>query len=290
MIGVWRGWPDEQAKVIFCNVGQGDAVLIKKGTTQVLIDGGPGTKVMECLKKNMPPSDQAIELVVSTHPDADHLTGLISVLQEYRVHQIWVEDRVTKTKTFFRFRQILIEKKKSGSIITPPKLGDVFQIAPQMSLEVIFPFQPLENEAVFSADTTETQLLDITVQQQKQYGATNAGSIATKLTIGDVGFLFTGDLEAEQEIALINKRVLTRSNVLKAGHHGSKTSNLLPFLQEVQPETVVISVGKNNSYGHPQAQVLENFQKIGAHVHRTDKEGSIEVVSDGQNYWITSQQ
>jgi competence protein ComEC len=286
-LGFWRQWPSDQARVVFCNVGQGDAILIEKGTTQAVIDGGPGSKVLECLQTYMPAADTTVELMVSTHPDADHLTGLVAVLKKYQVKQIWVEDRVTNTKTFFRFRNEILEEKKQGAVVAAPKLGDIFHLNSNISLTVLFPFQPIVNETVFFSTTTETQLSALATQQKKQFGATNYGSIAIKLTIGEVSFLFTGDLEEQQEIALINKGVLTHNNVLKAGHHVSKTSNSVGLLQIVQPETVIISLGKNNSYGHPHKEVLSHFQKVGAHVHRTDTEGNIEVVSDGHTYWIT---
>jgi competence protein ComEC len=288
-LGMWKSWPRDEAIVVFCNVGQGDGILIQKGMTQVIIDGGPSNKILECLKKHIPLTDHTIELVVSTHPDADHLTGLISVLEEYQVQQIWIEPRATKTQTFFLFRQKLLESEEKGMIVTTPKLMDNFQLAPQIFLTTLFPFQGMEDKTVFARETTETQLSAIAAEQSKRFGATNDGCIATKLTIGEVTFLFTGDLESEQEIALIEKGVLTHINVLKAGHHGSKTSNLLPFLKEVQPETVIISVGKNNRYGHPHNEALKNFKEVGAHLYRTDKNGEVEVVSNGHNYWVTSE-
>lgn len=251
--------PDNQLHLVFCDVGQGDAILISQGSNQILIDGGPGQSVLGCLSNHLPFWDREIEVVVATHPEADHITGLIDVIERYNVKQFVVNSLGKESAVFAEFRTAVLNE---GSDIYFPKEGDRIKIN---SLELLV-FWPQSQEKVLGATTV--------VQ------GVNEASIVLKLSFGSFDALLTGDISTKVESQLELEDV----EVLKVAHHGSKYSTSKEFLEQTQPELAVISVGKN-PFGHPTSEVIEGIGELGIKLLRTDEEGEIEVVSDGRGWY-----
>lgn len=247
-------------EVIFFDIGQGDAAFIEtpKGH-QILIDGGPGSQILEKLGKQMPFYDRSIDLIILTHPEKDHMSGLIEVLKRYKVDCIlWtgIKREAPELEEWLRLieeKGIKTEIAVSGQKI---KMGNV-------EFDILSPFENLSGEAVKNVNDT---------------------SIVLKMLFGNDSFLFTGDISVVVEAALLKEGADIDSDVLKVSHHGSKNSNLESFIWEVSPEISVISSAKNNSYGHPHLEVLEVLSKFGIKILRTDLEGDIKIYSDGNTF------
>lgn len=239
----------EETRVAFLDVGQGDAILISRGSQQILIDGGrDGTILLEQLGKQMPFWDRNIDIVIATHPDSDHIDGLIDVFKNYSVDQFWHTNAPKDTSIY----RTLMDQAKNEigieDVIAYSGLSAV--IDGNTKLDVVYPF---------TSDVSDTD--DI-----------NDASIVTLLHVGDEIFYFGGDLTSDIEGKLPVSDDIT---VLKASHHGSKSSTDNTFLQKTLPRDVVISAGENNRYGHPHKEVIENILSVDAQIFRTDKNGTI---------------
>jgi len=252
---------DNNLKVVFFDIGQGDSIFIETPQGyQVLIDGGPsGKKVLEKLSKYIPFWDRTLDLIILTHPDYDHLAGLVYVLDRYDVKNILWTGAKKDTQTFNRWEE-KIEKEKARIVIA--KAGQKIK-AGMAELFILYPFQGLE-QGFFEKGSNES-------------------SIILKLLFGKNYFLFTGDTIKRIEQQLLEKGIDVSSQVLKVAHHGSKTSSSREFLQNVSPEIAVISCSKTNPYGHPHESVLRNLQEFGINILRTDEKGDIKITSDGSN-------
>ena len=257
------GWgitqPDGQLHIVFMNVGQGDATFIQTPSgRQILVDGGLYPSVLnDQLGQQMPFWDKEIDLLVATHPDADHVSGLVGVFDRYRVNQL-----ITNGQSFGEspiYDEVLNAAQTQESEIRAVQAGEIIEIEDGVRLEVVHPGLEL-------------------VEDNR-----NENSVSMRLVYGDFSFLFTGDAEqvAEAEM-LAAKRPLT-SLVFKAGHHGSNSSSSLPFLQAVQPQIIIVSAGVDNRFGHPAPEMLERATAVGAVVLRTDELGSITVTTDGES-------
>ena len=266
-------FPDNNLHLVFCNVGQGDAILVSKGFNQVLIDGGPDERVLECLSDNLPFWDRTIEMVVLTHPQADHLTGLISVLERYNVGHFVINNIVNDTERFWRFREALIEE---GTEIYNPKVGDKIKIA-NMSFTVLWPQEKLGNPLVWKREASEKVL-----GASAYSGNFNETSVVLQFSFGKFCALLTGDIGQATESQLDR---VQPCQVLKLAHHGSKYSTSTEFLKKIQPDLAVISVGKN-SFGHPSQEALERLASADAKILRTDQNSEIEIVSDGKRWRV----
>jgi len=250
--------------VIFFDVGQGDAILISHGNNQMLIDGGKNGKIiLEKLGKHIPFWDRTIEAVIATHPDQDHIGGLIDVAEAYNISNIIETNSISESQTFLAWKEA--EKSEHSQILEAIK-GLTVKFPEGADAQVIYPFSSVISPNKSSAN---------------QY------SVVMELKSGENSFLFTGDLPAEQELALIREKSALNSRVLKVSHHGSKYSTSEEFLNAVKPEEAVISVGKNNSYGHPSPEIIEKLLKHGVKIWRTDEMGDIKYKcnppADGQS-------
>jgi competence protein ComEC len=244
--------------VAFFDVGQGDSIFIETSTgQQILIDGGPNKKVLEGLSKVMPFYDRLIDVVVATHPDGDHIGGLPEVLKRYSVDLVLepgVESDTAVSKTF----ENLIEEKGIKKILG--RRGMKLVLSDNAYLLILFPI----------GDVSEWN--------------TNDASIVAKLVYGKTSYLFTGDSPQKIENYLISAdKENLDVDVLKVGHHGSKTSSSELFIGYTSPEYAVISAGKDNRYGHPHKEVLDILEKFGVEILRTDELGIIKIKSDGEN-------
>jgi competence protein ComEC len=272
-LGAVFSLPDDKLHLIFCDVGQGDAILIFKGSNQVLIDGGPNQKVLSCLANHLPFWDRTIEMVVVTHPDNDHLGGLPDVIERYNVTQLVSHSLVRDAAIFWAFRDEVIEKKIP---VYSPRAGDKIQLG-GINLEILFPLEKLGDELVWQPEA-ETKVLGAYSYP------TNANdvSIVSLFSYGDFDVLLPGDIGSQfEKVIEVDKEI----EILKVAHHGSKYSSSEEFLGRVDPDLAVISVG-NNSFGHPTSEVLERLQNLDIKLLRTDINGEIEVVSDGKTWGV----
>jgi len=267
-------YPERKLHLVFCDVGQGDAILASYGQVQVLIDGGPGNKVLSCLSNNMPFWDRKIEMVILTHADNDHLAGLIPVIQRYSVDQFVSNGLVVDKDIFWEARNKIIKKQIPVYL---PRAGDRIRVG-DLVFEVFWPEERQGSRLVWQKNK-DPKVLGIEIFT----GEINELSVVLKLSFGKFDVLLTGDIEATQERA-IGERV-GDVEVLKIAHHGSKYSTSESFLEEVMPELAVILVGRN-SYGHPAPEVLERLEEKGIKFKRTDLDGEVEIVSDGETWFV----
>ena len=266
VIGIVWQWPDGNVHMVACDVGQGDGILIWKGSVQAVVDGGPDNKIIDCLSRFVPFWDRTIELVVLTHPEADHMTGLVQVLDRYRVNQLVTGNVAKDTQVFRMFKEKVVENQVPVHIAVA---GEQIRVN-GLEFRVVNP-QRIEDERVLGA-----RLMDEGI---------NEVSVVVKLEYGKFGALLTGDIGSDTERVLLNSGANLLSNVLKVGHHGSRFSSSEEFLEAVKPAVALVSVGKNR-YGHPTSEALERLKSVGARILRTDEEGDIEIISDGQRMWV----
>lgn len=280
----------DHSYVVFCDVGQGDAILVIDGSTQILIDSGRNEQILDCLERYLPIWDREIELAIVSHADSDHIGGFETVLNRYFIKELIVSEYGSTTNVFKRFRQAVLREIESGMKLTVPTTNLNQIVGQKWSVYNFVSRVEGVDENPFITEITETLLWDrITEQNQaikKQGFNLNALSIVTFLQLGEVKFLLTGDLDVAREQALIERGLITDVDVLKVGHHGSKTSTSDQFLTASSPEIAVISVGYNNSYGLPSPQVVDRISQFGAKILRTDELGDVVIVTDGQDYWI----
>jgi len=244
----------------FLDVGQGDSIFIETPTKkQVLIDGGPNEKVIEELNNILPFWDKKIDLIVLTHPEHDHIRGLIEVLKYYRVENILFTGI---SKDSREYKKWLKDIKSEKARIFIAEKGQVFKIG-GAELEILYPF---EN------------------QSGKTFKNINNSSIVAKLKYREKSFLLTGDINQKVEEKIIKENKEIESNILKIAHHGSKYSSSRDFLKKVKPEIAVIQVGENN-YGHPSKIVLDKLNNFNIPVLRNDLEGNIKFFIDGFNLY-----
>jgi competence protein ComEC len=249
-------------EIIFFDIGQGDAIFIETPENhQVLIDGGSTNAVLDKLGKEMGFWDRTIDLVILTHPEHDHVAGLLGVLQRYKVDNILWTGVLRDTAEHGRWRQ-LIEKEEANIFIA--ELGQKI-ITPKTEMTVLNPTNNLNN-------TTQRN--------------TNNTSVVVRLVFGQNSFIFTGDVYKAIEESIADMNTALNSDVLKVGHHGSKTSTSQKLLAAVSPDIAVISAGKDNRYGHPDPGVLDILDKYDIKVLRTDELGDIKILSDGKEITV----
>lgn len=248
-------------EVIFLDVGQGDAILIKSPYGQkILIDGGPDKSVLHGLGKHLPFYDQKIDLVILTHAHSDHVAGLVEVLERYEVGKIFDTGVVHPSPDYLAFLEVIEEKELLLEIINKKR---EINLGPDLTLEIIYPVRDLAGRKVENLNNV---------------------SIVTKLIHGENTFLFMGDLEteAEEELLILYEPGELKSDALKAGHHGSSTSSSQDFVEAVKPRLVIIQTGEGNKFGHPSRRTVKRLERLGAEVFRNDLQGEIRIVSDGR--------
>lgn len=246
--------PDDNLHIIACDVGQGDAILVTYKNIQILTDGGPDSKVLDCLSRHVPFWDRDIELVILTHPDADHATGLISVIKRYNVDSILMNSKDPGTDVY---RLLESEVGSLGVRVVNPKEG--------MSLRV------------------DLIYLDILSRFDENNTDTNYNSIVYKLEFGHFSGLFTGDIPIEVSDELAGR--MGKVNYIKIPHHGSANGMTNNLLKAVMPKIAVISVGAKNMWGFPAQSVLQILEDNNIQVLRTDQMGDVEVITDGEKVW-----
>lgn len=278
--------PDGKLHLVFCNVGQGDAAYIRfPDGRDMLVDGGPNDLVLQCLGRHMPFWDRHINIVALTHPQKDHMQGLISVLDRYGTDYFVRSDIANTTEGYERLMDVVKRRKVKQKFVTT---GETIAVG-STTLSVLWPsaeqvarMNPQRSDLVSEQGRT----LSGTVLGATSLPDLNDGSIVFALRYGSFDALFPGDADTRIEHGWRDLgRALDVLEVLKFPHHGSKTGMTEAFLESLQPKLAVISVGKN-SYGHPAESVLATLARQGVRVKRTDQGGDIEVVSDGVRWHL----
>lgn len=245
------------------NVGQGDAILmVTPDQHHVLIDGGPGSSVVEELGEVLPFFFRDIDLMVVTHPHLDHIEGLISVLEHYRVKEVLMSAPDYQNEAYEVFLNEVVAQKIPVHFAEASedfKLGD-------LNLDVLYPFEPVTGQ---------------------HFENVNNVSVVIDATYGGHSLLLTGDAEQEVEAELLEAGVVPKVDLLKAGHHGSRSSSTAEFLEAVDPSFMVISCGKANKFGHPHSETLEKAAARHVQVLRTDLEGRVSLTFQELS-WIRS--
>ncbi len=247
--------------VTFLDVGQGDAIFIETSDgIQALIDGGPDATVLRELGTQMPFWDRTIDLVLATHPDKDHIGGLVDVLARYDVNTIVRTENDSDTAVSSAF---IFSTDEEISNVHVTQAGEVIRLGEETTLTVYSPTGDVE--------TWES----------------NTSSIVAKLTYGEIDFMLTGDAPLGIEEYLVKTYgAELSSEVLKLGHHGSETSSGQAFLEAVAPEYAIVSAGADNRYGHPHREVVERVQGLGIELQSTALKGAISFKSDGKRVWV----
>ncbi len=263
--GVKQG---DSLKIVFCDVGQGDAILIQiPQNYDILIDGGPDNSVLSCLGENMPFYDRKIESIILTHPDADHSTGLVEILKRYEIGEVWLTGMDHDIAGYTEFLSLIKENDITRRVA---KAGEIVFQDEKVKLKILYPKEDLEGKKVSNSNNT---------------------SVVVKLVYQSFSVIFTGDLEENKQKDIIGQPSIEISaDIFKVSHHGSANGLLTEFLSQVNPEVAVISVGEKNRYGHPSPIILDKLNAMpGLKIFRTDKQGDIKIFSDGKDYQIKTQ-
>lgn len=252
----------DKLTVAFLNIGQGDAIFIEAPNgVQMLIDGGSDRSILRELGNLMPFYDRSLDMIVVTNPDKDHYGGFADVLERFKVF-VFVEPGVIKKDPAYQELESLVEKEGAARVLARRGMQFVLDKKRDIALTILFP----------DRDVPELE--------------TNTGSIVAKLAYGKVSILLMGDAPSaiEKYLVTLDGGAL-HADILKVGHHGSKTSSDKYFLAAVSPAYAVISSGKDNRYGHPHKEVLGNLSSLNIPYLNTANEGRIVFLSDGQTIW-----
>ncbi len=274
--------PDGKLHVIFCDVGQGDAAYVQfPDGRDMVVDGGPNDKIIDCLGRHMPFWDRKIDIVVMTHPQKDHMQGLISLFERYQVEYFVRSDVVNTTEGYAKLMEVVRRKNIPQKYMTQGKHISV----DATSLSFVWPSQSQVAKGVSESVASMT-----TRSPDNVLGATtgdlNDYSLVFGLHYGKFDVLFTGDADTRVEPQYVGSTLADEQvEVLKVPHHGSRTGMNEAFVDWVNPQLSIISVGKN-SYGHPSKEAIDMLQRVGSRIMRTDEVGDIAVISDGQNWTV----
>lgn len=241
--------------VHYIDVGQADATLFQYGNHSILFDTGDwrGDEVVTYLQSQ---GISKLDLVIGSHPDADHIGQLANVMKSFTVSEVWLSGNESTSQTFQRGLEAVLD---SGANYHEPRTGEEFSIG-DMDLTVLYP--------------------------ESITGAANEESISVLFTYGGVKFLFTGDADQQAERRMMNTGITIDADILQLGHHGSNTSSDPSFIAKVSPAVAIYSAGAGNSYGHPHAEVVSRIQQAGITLYGTDVHGTIIVTTDGNDYSI----
>lgn len=246
-------------EIHYIDVGQGDAILVQVNDKNLLIDSGPKESSSNLFNYLHSLNINKLDYVIATHPHEDHIGNMYSVIKKFDIGEFFAPKVTHSSKSFERMVESLISKNKKINI--------------------------------FDTNTTSINLgeniyISTYSPSKKDYGNNlNLYSTVFRIQYGNTSFLFTGDAEKNNEDEILNSYSSIRSNVLKIAHHGSSTSTSQAFLEAVNPEITIISVGSDNSYNHPNSKILNLLNSIGTKVYRTDKDSTIILISDGTNIY-----
>lgn len=254
----------EYLQVHFLDVGQGDAVfIVTPDNVQLLVDGGTGREVLHQLGQHMSPLDRQIDMIIGTHPHTDHIGGLVDVLGRFQIDHILITENRLDTQAAERFFVAVEEEAQQGAQVYNARAGDVFALGASTTVSVLSPFyDPTDMDA-------------------------DASSIVVQVTYGDTAIMLTGDAPiAIEEYLVTYYGDGLESEILKLGHHGSRTSSGELFLDTVQPQYGVTSAGRDSRHGHPHSEVVERVKERGITHVSTQTAGTVTFKSDGTRVWI----
>ena len=261
-------------RLIACDVGQGDGMLlVSPGGKQIIVDGGPGTKIVDCLSQNMPFWDRTVELVVATHAQKDHVEGLLEVLARYRVKMI-ATTKVNNGSELYRAWEKAVEEEKASVYVA--KRGDQIILdrkqGQTLSLDILWPGAQ-----------------ELTQWQVSPPSDLNESAIVLRVSYGQLCAYLTADIPKETFVNLALQGLALRGcQVLKISHHGSKTGTNQEIINSVNPVVAIIQVGKN-SYGHPTKEVIDLLTSNTVKILRNDTNGIIEIITDGKSFKAKSE-
>jgi competence protein ComEC len=269
----------QRPRVIFFDVGQGDSAMVDAGgNTQILIDGGGGSAVLESIGKYMPFYDRKIELIIMTHPDKDHMGGLVEVLKYYKVGQILETGIFCDTEICKEWDELILKKNIP---VKYTKFGQKINMR-NANIDILYPFENLKDEKV-KDDNDASVVLKLIINTGlfviEDNNSDNQKAIKQSLENAqddnfNNSYLFTGDIGFKTEKELLDRNINIEAQILKVSHHGSKNATSNEFLQAVKPEKAIISVGKN-SYGHPAEELLNRLKNMRIEIFRTDERGDL---------------
>lgn len=288
--------PDPNLHIIACDVGQGDAILVIHGKTQILVDGGTGRQVLDCLGKYMPFTDRVIEAVVLSHPQKDHYGGLLDVLNAYDV-DAFIATPLDSGSQDYQVLKSLVGGQ--GVRVINPSTGMVIRFG-LIHLDILWPLEE------YVAENSVGKNIQLTSQQINQSSGVlgayttskdpNDFSLVAILKYKEFDALLTGDIGPDVSDMVAETLVVSGSRAIeyiKIPHHGSKNGLTKSLLDVTMPQIAVISSGRNNRYGHPHEEVLkmlEDFRDLPAgrqvKLFRTDEVGDIKTISDGKRWWV----
>ncbi len=255
------------------DVGQGDAILIQTSDHQdILIDGGPDDTVVDRLSQALPAGDRDIELMVLTHPHADHVNGLVAVAERFTVRRVLATSLPYQQRAYETWHALLGEQHVP---VTNALAGQRYVVG-AATFDVLWPAQDLTKKNIVGDNAAEG-------------GGVNDASIVLKLSCGGSSAMLMGDASSDIEDRILDGGAEVRADLLKVGHHGSRFSSEVRFLQAVQAQWAVISVGAGNRYYHPHPTALLRLKQAGLTILRTDERGDIRLKTDGQGNWQTVQ-
>lgn len=247
---------DNRLKIAFLDVGQGDAIYIEAPNgRQMIIDGGPPGTLLPALSGVMPFSDRSIDMIVVTNPDQDHFAGFIDLIDSYEVGAVLESGTHSKTKIYAELERLIAEKEIPK--VTAER-GMIIDLGAGVYFNILFPDRDVSS------------------------WSSNDGSIIGRLVYGNTSVMLTGDATKKAESYVMDEKL--KSDILKVGHHGSRTSTGDDFVSAVAPDYAVMSLGKENKYGHPHKDTLDTLNGYGMKIFRTDQEGTIIYESDGKNF------
>ncbi|KKQ93193.1 MAG: putative membrane spanning protein [Candidatus Woesebacteria bacterium GW2011_GWB1_39_10b] len=286
-------YPDKNLRLIACDVGRGDAILAIYGKVQILTDGGPDSKVLECLSRHLPFYDRKIEGIIISHPQKDHFGGLIDVIKRYDVDFI-IATPLDSGSQEWRVLKSLVGSK--GVKVINPQSGQKLRLG-LIYLDILWPqketFLASENSMLAPASSVlsgqASQEVNGVLGAFTSKRDPNDFSVVSILSFKDFDALLTGDISPgisntiAEELTLSGSR---RVDYLKVPHHGSKNGLTKGLVDATNPEVAVISSGKNNSYGHPHKEILKILGDKDIKILRTDELGDVVIESNGKNVWV----
>ena len=264
---LWQTEHRQLLTVAFLDVGQGDAIFIEAPNgNQVIVDGGPDGSILAELGRVMPFYDKHIDMLLVTNPDLDHYGGFIDVMEQYAVAAILLPGTHSETPTYAAFAGT-IQEHHIPSLVVAQGMRFVLDAKREIFLDILFPNQDVSK------------------------WKSNDGSTIAKLTYGTASILLTGDstMRTEQIVMRDFMPEVLHADILKVGHHGSKTSTSEAFLKAVAPTTAIISAGRDNRYGLPKQEILDRLKNGNILTLITAAEGTIVVRSDGKSFWRTDE-
>ena len=249
--------------VKFFDVGQGDSTLIAANGKHILIDAGENDQADRVVKYLRNEGVKKIDVLIGTHPHSDHIGGMDAVVEQFEIGQVILpkltEEQTPTTKTYLDLLNAIADK---GLKVTRAKSGDVIEIGGGR-LEILGPVS--------------------------EYSDLNNVSVVSRFVYDEISFWIAGDCSKEAEADLLDKKLVTPTNIYKVSHHGSNTASTEAFLKALSPDTCVLSLGAGNSYGHPHKEITQRIKKLGLTAYRTDLNGTVTAHTDGKTITFTTE-